>query len=137
MKYLLFSLFSLLLAFGCCIHDDDVPPPLDGIQVRLQNSSSFDMTDASLRFTFGIETQEYQNYGSVAIGDSTGYFQYPAAGLCSVDFRTTANGDTINGLWFMSVCDCICPMDEGFYTLRLTDRMQGDSLVLDGVIEED
>lgn len=136
MKYLLSSLFTLLLAFGCCVHDDDEPTPLDGIQVRLQNNSSFNLEDASLRFYFGSVEQEYQNYGTLDVGNSTEYRQYPAAGHCSSDFFAIPAG-TIDTFRHIPICNCICQLDPGLYTMKLSDIQSGDNIVINAVIEED
>lgn len=89
------------------------------IQVRMINETDQDLAEANFRFDWEGVAPGYQEYGPLDAGVTTEYKGFEAGGDCSLNFQGVI-ADTNEALSSLSLCLCICQLDEGFYNLRLT-----------------
>lgn len=122
------SVFLLLCLFALGCQDDDNANNPTGIQFRLENNTGVTLESASLKFNFSGASETYHNYGDLQNGLTTDYATYSAAGECSVDFFAI-NESTQDTLRSISICLCVCEIEDGLYTLNISS--QDTSVVTD------
>lgn len=116
------SLFSclLLLLAGTSCSDDDADGTTAPIQIRLVNESGLSLINSYLGFEGTATADDLVEYGFLdSDAEPTNYQGFEAAGTCSIRFLLDPNNQQPTNTFF-STCECICPLEAGLYTARIT-----------------